>query len=80
VRDRALAIQQHADLAAEIVRELGELARELVREEAVGGKAAPVEALERVDLGGLETLGVSEDLDGSLSRARRLAVASRRAG
>jgi hypothetical protein len=39
-----------------------------VGHEAVGGKAAPVEAFESVDLGGLEALGVAKYLDGTLSR------------
>jgi len=63
----AAAIEQHADLTAEVVRELGQLARELVGEEAVGGESAPVEALEGMDLAGLEALGIAEDLDGTLS-------------
>jgi len=76
----AAAVDQDADLATEVARELGQLARELVRDEAVGRKAAAIEPFERVDLAGLEALGVAVDADGSVSEALRPAVAISRAG
>jgi hypothetical protein len=75
VRHGAAAVDQHADLAAEVGREFGQLAREFLGDEAIGWEAAPVEALEGVNLAGLEALCVAEDLDGSLSGALGLGSA-----
>jgi hypothetical protein len=60
---RAAPIHEDADLPADLVGELGQLASELVGDEAIGREMAAVEALERADLAGLESLGVSEDAD-----------------
>jgi hypothetical protein len=70
VRHGAAAVDQDPDLAAQVVGELGQRAGELVGQESVGGQAAPVEALQGVDLAGLEALGVAEDLDRFVSAGR----------
>jgi len=74
MRHVSASVDEDADLPADLVRELGQLAGELVGDEAVGGEAAPVEALERANLARLEALGVAEDADRSRSpRMRTLA-------
>jgi len=66
VLDDACAIDEHADLAADVGRERGQLAGELVRDEAVGEQPPLTEALEGLDLAGLEAAGIAVDLDGGL--------------
>jgi hypothetical protein len=63
VRHRPAPVDEHAHLSPGGVREQGELAGEIVRHEAVGGKLATEQALELANLGGPEALGVSEDPD-----------------
>jgi hypothetical protein len=63
VRDRTGAVDEDADLAADLPRELGEPPREIVCEEPVGGKAALREALELLDVVSLQAVGVAEDAD-----------------
>ena len=67
VRDGAASIDEDAHLAADLVRDLGQLAREFLGDEATCGKPAPVEALEGSNLAGLQALGVAEDLDAAVS-------------
>ncbi|HTY19082.1 MAG TPA: hypothetical protein VMH82_15235 [Myxococcota bacterium] len=63
MRHGAASVHEHADLSPDLVRQLGQLAGELVGDEAVGGEAAPIEALDRADLARFEALGVAEDAD-----------------
>ena len=49
VGDGARAVDEHADLAADLAGELGEPPGELVGDEPVGGEAALREALELLD-------------------------------
>ena len=60
--DVALAVEQHADLAADLAGDLGEVARQLGRDHLVGVDAPPVGAAQGVELGGLEAEGVAEDV------------------
>ena len=69
VLDVAAAIDQHADLAPDLTADLGQLPRELLREQPVGGNAAPEEALELANLTGLEAVRLAKDLDGWLLTA-----------
>jgi hypothetical protein len=63
MRDGAAAVDEDADLAADLATDPRELAREVVAEDPVGGNAAPRQAFEGADLIGLESLGVPEDAD-----------------
>jgi hypothetical protein len=65
VGDGARAVHQHPDLPADLPGELRELAGEIVGEEPVGGEAALREALELLDVVGLEAVGIAEDAYGS---------------
>jgi len=71
VLDAAGSIEEHADLAADVVRDLGQLAGELVRDDPVFGKAATAETFEGFDLICLEAGGVAVDLDGVAPGADR---------
>jgi len=71
VRHRAAPVHEHAHRPPDLVAQGGELAGELVGEQAVGGKVAAVEALERANLARLEALGVAEDADGCGTPAGR---------
>jgi hypothetical protein len=74
VGDVSPAVDEHADLAPDVPADLGELAGELVGDEAIGPQAASVEALDGADLAGLQPMGVAEDLDTATplgSRERR---------
>ena len=64
--DVAAAIDQDADLSPDLPADLGQLPRELLREQRIGGDAAPGEALEPANLAGLEAVRIAEDLDGGL--------------
>jgi len=64
VGDRARTVHQHPDLPADLPGELRELAGEIVGEEPVGGEAALREALELLDVVGLEAVGIAEDAYG----------------
>ena len=68
----AAPVDQHADLPPGVPTDLGQLPRELLRQQGVGGDAAPEEALEPANLVRLEPAGVAEDLcQFPLSRAKR---------
>jgi len=64
VRHGPAPIHQHADRPPHVGAQRRELAGELVRDQAIGGEVAAVEALERADLARLEALGVAENADG----------------
>jgi hypothetical protein len=64
VGDLAAAVDEHADLAADLAAHLGELARELVADEPVGGQAAAEQSVESFGLTGLQAVRVPVDLDG----------------
>ena len=64
--DVALAVEEHANLAVGLARDLGQVARELGRDNRAGVDAAAVGAAEGVELGGLEAEGVAEDVLHSL--------------
>ena len=70
VRDFAAAVDEHADLAADLAAHLGELARELVGEHTVGRQAPAEQAVEPLDLARLQPVGVPVDLDGRLPARR----------
>ena len=61
---RTRAIDQHTDLTSGLAGELGQLPRELVRDQAIGGDVAPEKAFERADLARLQPMGIAEDADG----------------
>ena len=62
VLDVALAVDEGAELAARLVREFGELARELGRDDLLGRDAARVELFDAPELVRLEPLGVAVNL------------------
>jgi hypothetical protein len=65
----AAAVDEHADLAAGLARELAELACELVGDETLRRKAALSQAFELAGLAGLQAVCVAGDVDlGPLSR------------
>ena len=70
--DVAAAIDQDADLSANLPADLGQPPREFLREQRIGGDAAPGEALEPANLAGFEAVRIAEDLDGRLLRTRAL--------
>jgi hypothetical protein len=74
VGDVTPPVHQDTYLAADVAADLGELAGELVADEAVAGQPALVEALDGADLAGLETVGVAGDLDGRLLGGAAAAV------
>ncbi|MCA1816318.1 MAG: hypothetical protein LC746_07920 [Acidobacteria bacterium] len=59
VLDVALAVNEDADLPAGLVREFGELSRELGRDDPLRRNAPRVEFLDAAQLVGLETLRVA---------------------
>ena len=59
VFDVAFAVNEDADLSAGLVREFGELARELGRDDPLRRNAPRVEFLDAAQLVGLETLRVA---------------------
>jgi hypothetical protein len=71
VLDGPGAVEEHADLAADLAGEAGQLAGQFVRDEAVGGEPATDEALERLHLAGFETMRVAVNLDEVLLWAGR---------
>jgi hypothetical protein len=83
--DGARSVDQNAHLAADVSRDLGQLAGELVRDEPVLREPPFSESFERLDLAGLQSRGIAVDLDGVApglnpmadSRARRFANRSR---
>jgi hypothetical protein len=68
--DVALAVDERADLAPRLVRELGELARELGRDDLLRRDAARVELLDAPKLVGLEPLRVALYVADDSSSAR----------
>ncbi|MBH24776.1 MAG: hypothetical protein CMH57_10055 [Myxococcales bacterium] len=62
VLDLALAVDEDADDAVELLGEEGELGRELLGEELIVEDAAPIEALKLALLAALEARGVAVDL------------------
>ena len=67
--DVAAAIDQDADLPPDLPADLGQLPREFLRQQPIGGNAAPEEARELANLTGLEAVRPAEDLDGRLLTA-----------
>ena len=65
----AATVEQNAYLPSDVVRELGQLASQLIRDDSIIRDSALAEAFERFDLTGLESSGVSVDLDGVLLRS-----------
>ena len=61
--DGAPAVHEHAHLAAGLVGDGGEMARELLGDQSLRGKPAPREALQLANLTRFEAVGVSEDPD-----------------
>ena len=58
----ALAVEEHADLPVRLAGDLGEVARQLGRDDLAGVDAAAVGAAQRVQLARLEAEGVAVDL------------------
>jgi len=71
VGDGPAAIHQRAHLAARLEREGRQLARELLREQALRRQVAPLQTLELPDLAGLEAVCVAEDADEADPRSMR---------
>jgi hypothetical protein len=69
VLDCAATVEEDAYLASDVVRELGQLASQLIRDDSIIRDSALAETFERFDLTGLESSGVSVDLDGVLLRS-----------
>lgn len=61
--DVAPTVDQHSDLAADLTTQFGELACEVVVEENVRVESSTEEALELLDLAGLQAAGIAVDLD-----------------
>jgi hypothetical protein len=66
VLDVAAAVDQHADLSPDLPADLGQLSRELLGQQLIGGHPAPEEALELANLAGLEAVRIAKYLDGRL--------------
>lgn len=64
--DLATAVDEDANLPPDLAADLGQLPRKILRQEPVGGNAAPEEALELANLTGLEALRLAEDLNNQL--------------
>jgi hypothetical protein len=62
VADRAVSPDQDADLAADLPRDLGEMPRQLRRDELAGRDAAAVGSLEGPPQGGLDAEEVAVDV------------------
>jgi hypothetical protein len=58
------AVDQHADLPPCLSRQLGELPRKFLGDQAIGGNLPPEEAFELSDLARLQPMGIAEDADG----------------
>ena len=80
VLDVAATIDQDADLSPDLPADRGQLPRELLRQQLIGGDTTPEEALDLANLVGLEAVRIAEDLDerlllrlfqSTLSRAKR---------
>ena len=63
-------VDQHPHLTPGLARQAGELARELLGEEAFRWQVASREAFELADLAGLEPVGVPEYADGAALATR----------
>jgi hypothetical protein len=69
-------IDQHAHLSADVGADLGEIAGELVADEAVRGQASPEQALDLSDLAGLQAARIAENLDVGTPRSARMGTAA----
>jgi hypothetical protein len=67
VSHSAAAIDENADLAADLETDLREFASEFVADDALDRNAAPGEPFQPAYLAGLETAGVAVDVDGATS-------------
>ncbi len=65
----AATVEQNAYLPSDVVRELGQLSSQLIRDDSIIRDPALAETFKRFDLTGLESSGVSVDLDGVLLRS-----------
>src|SRR5690606_25284733 len=65
--EAGVAVDQDADLAADLVGEFREEPGQLVGDDLVGRHAAAENPLESLDLGGFESAGVAVDLVDSVS-------------
>ncbi len=65
----AATVEQNAYLPSDVVRELGQLSSQLIRDDSIIRDPALAEAFKGFDLTGLEPSGVSVDLDGVLLRS-----------
>ena len=63
----AAAIDENTDLATDLETDLREFASEFVADDALDRNAAPGESFQPAYLAGLETAGVSVDVDGVTS-------------
>jgi hypothetical protein len=72
VLDIAAAVDQDADLTSDLAACFRQLSRQLLRQQLVGGDAAPEKALQLTNLACLEAVRITEYLGQStLSRAKR---------
>ena len=62
VLDASAAPEQHAHLPPALERELGELARELLRDQAIARELALVQVLEATELAGFQSVGLTVEL------------------
>ena len=70
VLDISPAIHEDAHLPADVVADLAQLPGEFVADQPIGGKPPLEEAVELLDLAGLEAAGIAEYLDGGLRTER----------
>ena len=70
VLDQPAAIEQHADLAPNLVADFGQVPGELLGDQPIGRHPTPEEALELASLTGLEAVRITEDLDGKCLQSR----------
>jgi len=84
VLDLPAPIDEHADLAADVRTDLGQVTGELVGHHPIGGDPPVEETLELPHLAGLEALRIAVDLDekvlpGTVARSRRMVRQAERA-
>jgi hypothetical protein len=68
--DISPAIYEDAHLPTDVVADLAQLPGEFVADQPIGGKPPLEEAVELLDLAGLEAAGIAEYLDGGLRTER----------
>jgi hypothetical protein len=76
VGDGTAPIDQDTHETADLMRQLGQLARELLGDQAIRGDASSSESFQAIDLIGLEAVGIAFDADAGLLDGCALAGAA----